>query len=165
MAGTARFRPSLFVQQATDCYNITDMNEHERRALCQAALAARERAYCPYSHFAVGAAILAEDGRIYTGANVENASYGAAICAERSAATAAVSAGARRFLGVAIAGWPQGAVAGPSDLAYPCGICRQFLNEFAGPEMPIWICRGDDDVVESSLGALLPEAFGPQNLL
>lgn len=92
--------------------------------LMQAAEAACENAYAPYSGFKVGAALLTGDGRIYTGCNVENSSYGAAICAERTAAVKAVSEGCVRFSAIAVTNSKGG-------LTYPCGICRQFLSEFA----------------------------------
>ena len=89
--------------------------------LIEAALKVREHAYAPYSEFAVGAAVLTEDGNIFVGCNVENASYGLAICAERNAIASAIAAGKRKFVAVAIAATP---------LASPCGACRQFIFEF-----------------------------------
>jgi cytidine deaminase len=115
----------------------------------------RERAYAPYSGFAVGAALLTEDGEVFPAANVENASYGLTICAERAAAVSAVAAGYRRFRAIAIAG--------PSSTAtIPCGACRQFLNEF-NPRMIVAYTTADG-VEETTLDTLLPNAFGPQNL-
>lgn len=117
-----------------------------------AAVAARAQAYCPYSGYAVGAALEAADGRVFVGCNVENASYGVTLCAERSALTAAVTAGARQFRRIAI-------VAGSEPPVAPCGACRQMLAEF-----------GTGLVVESfsptgsrrwTLEELLPDAFGP----
>lgn len=112
-------------------------------------------AYAPYSEYRVGAALLGEDGRIFSGCNVENAAYGAGICAERTALTKAVSEGCRAFTAIAIAG-SQGA---PT----PCGICRQMLNEFAPELIVIW---GEDEnhLQQRALSALLPDAFGPKNL-
>ncbi|MEG0767623.1 MAG: cytidine deaminase, partial [Clostridia bacterium] len=99
------------------------------------ARTAREAAYVPYSGYAVGACLLAEDGRIFTGCNVENASYGLTQCAERNAVCKGVSEGARRFVALAIAA--QGA------MPYPCGACRQVLREFATLDMPVWVtCDG-----------------------
>ena len=90
------------------------------------AIKAAEGAYAPYSGYRVGAALLAKDGTVYTGANVENSSYGAAICAERTAAVKAVTDGRREFEALAVA------APGSDALAWPCGICRQFLFEFGG---------------------------------
>jgi cytidine deaminase len=121
--------------------------------LLEAARAASRLAYCPYSRFHVGAAVRA-DGRIFTGANVENASYGLTICAERTAAFAAILAGATRIEAVAVAcvDAPEGC--DPNGLM-PCGACRQVLAEFAGPETPIVV----DRVGTFTLGELLPLAF------
>src|SRR3954451_21981008 len=121
--------------------------------LLEAARAASRSAYCPYSRFHVGAAVWA-GGRIFTGANVENASYGLAVCAERTAVFAAVLAGEARIeaLAVSCAGGPEGGDAAP---AMPCGACRQVLAEFAGPETPVVVDRaGTFRLVE-----LLPLAF------
>lgn len=94
-----------------------------RETLISRAKETMKNAYTPYSNFQVGAAILTEDGRIFTGCNVENSSYGAAICAERTAAVKAVSEGAKRFKALAV-------VCSSGEYAYPCGICRQFVGEF-----------------------------------
>lgn len=122
-----------------------------------AARAARERAYARYSNFAVGAAVETDDGRRFTGANVENASYGLTICAERTAVFAAVLAGARRITGVAVSG-PDG-VTTP-----PCGACRQVLAEFGTPDVPLSYARADGDWSDTTLGELLPAAFEPAAL-
>ncbi len=132
--------------------------------LIEQAIAAREKAYAPYSDFRVGSAILTEDGTIYGGCNVENASYGAAICAERTAATKAVSEGVKNFKAIAIVGWRDGERKADRGLAYPCGICRQFLNEFAAPDLPVIIARTTEDYMETTLGELLPHSFGPEEL-
>jgi cytidine deaminase len=127
--------------------------------LVAAARAARERAYAPYSGYRVGAALLTKDGVVVTGANVENASYGLALCAERAAVVSAVAAGHRDFAAVAVA------VSGPEP-ARPCGACRQVLHEFpAGPDLEV-ICAGEDgdQVLVTTLGELLPHAFGPSQL-
>jgi cytidine deaminase len=122
-------------------------------ALLAAARDAARSAYCPYSNFHVGAAVLA-GGRVFTGANVENASYGLTICAERTAAFAAVLAGAGRLDAIAVAcvDAPEGS--GPEGLM-PCGACRQVLAEFAGPETPVVV----DRVGRLTLADLLPHAF------
>lgn len=126
------------------------------------ALEMTSRAYAPYSHFHVGAAVLAESGKIYVGANVENASYGAAICAERSAICAAVNAGERRLTAIAIAGGKNGVA---EDFCPPCGICRQVMREFAAPgEFKIILAKANGETQIYTLAQLLPESFGPENL-
>jgi len=112
----------------------------------------RDEAYAPYSGFRVGAALLVENGGVFCGANVENASYGLAICAERSAATAAVSHGNRGFKAIAIVGADGAGTA-------PCGTCRQFLSEF-NPQLPVVYATGDGYTV-TAVDQLLPDAFGP----
>jgi cytidine deaminase len=127
--------------------------------LVAAARAARERAYAPYSGFRVGAALLTEQGDVITAANVENASYGLGICAERSAVVAAVAAGCRSFVTIAVAG------NGP-DPVTPCGACRQVLREFPhGVDLEV-LCAGEtgDQLRTTTLGALLPDSFGPEDL-
>ena len=127
-------------------------SDDARRKLIQAAIDARQRAYAPYSRFAVGSAILAKSGEIFDGVNVENASYGLTICAERAAVFVAVSHGVREFEAMAIAAAGQ---------ATPCGACRQVLAEFAD-ELTILLIDPDqpDDVREASLSELLPFRFG-----
>lgn len=125
--------------------------------LFKRAIAARENAYAPYSRFRVGACILTESGNTYTGCNFENASFGACICAERCAASCAIAAGERRFKAIAIAA---------NTAAWPCGICRQVLREFACDEdMPVIVGAFDGDFSVKTLGELLPESFGPEYLL
>ena len=126
--------------------------------LIHAALAARKTAYTPYSHYQVGAALLAEDGEIMSGCNIENASYGATCCAERTAVFKSVSEGKRRFKAIAIAGGLEGKE--PVDYAYPCGICRQVLNEFAGEDFKVIVAKSVADYEEYSLNELLPHGFG-----
>lgn len=122
--------------------------------LVDAALRAREHAYAPYSRFRVGAAVLAGE-QVFTGCNVENASFGLTICAERAAVSAAIAAGARRLEAVAVAG----DAATPTA---PCGACRQVLFEF-GPTMTI-ILHGEHETIVQPLADLLPRAFGPEDL-
>lgn len=124
--------------------------------LRDAAEAASRSAYAPYSHFAVGAAVLTEDGQIFAGANVENAAYPLTVCAERNAIGAAVSSGRRRLRAVAIYTPTEHPTA-------PCGGCRQVINEF-GPDAEIYSFCASDEVLHSRLGELLPRAFGPGNL-
>lgn len=137
--------------------------EEIRQDLISRAIAARENAYAPYSGYLVGAALLCGDGTVYTGCNVENASYGATNCAERTAVFKAVSEGKREFLAIAIAGGRR--EADKLDVAYPCGICRQVLREFSDPEqMTVIICKSTEEYREMPLEALLPNSFGPENL-
>ena len=125
-----------------------------KEELIKEALEAMENAYAPYSHFKVGAAILTENGNIYSGCNVENASFGATICAERNAATTAIAKeGKVRFKAIAIASMPE-------NPAPPCGICRQFLSEFTDVEAPVYLVSSvSGKTKEFSFGALMPELF------
>jgi cytidine deaminase len=125
--------------------------------LVKAALEARNNAYAPYSHFAVGASLLADDGTVFTGCNVENASYGATNCAERTAFFKAVSEGRRKFTAIAIAGGKEGRE--PEDYVYPCGICRQVMSEFCDGDFVVLIAKNEKDFVKLRLGELLPESF------
>jgi cytidine deaminase len=124
----------------------------EAQALLQQALKAREGSYSPYSHYAVGAALECADGRLFCGANVENASYGLTMCAERNAVFSAVNAGCQDFSAIAVCG--SGA-----DPSYPCGACLQVLSEFA-PDLTVYV--GDKDgnlIVKTSVRDLLPAQF------
>ncbi len=134
--------------------------------LIRAAMEAREQAYAPYSGYLVGAALLTEDGEIYQGCNIENASYGAANCAERTAFFKAVSQGKRDFRAIAVVGGSREARQGDGfpDMAYPCGICRQVMREFCGPDFRILVGRSPEDFKEYTLDELLPESFGPARM-
>jgi cytidine deaminase len=136
----------------------------DKDALIAAARAAATRAYAPYSHFHVGAALGFADGGVVTGANVENASYGLTLCAETVAVSKAMSDGARGgLLAVAVIG---GMNDKPGPAVTPCGRCRQVLTELAqlgGTDPLVW-CVGDDGVLELRLSELLPRAFGPASL-
>lgn len=127
------------------------MTTFDQNALFQAACAARTHAYAPYSGFRVGAALLCEDGRIFTGCNVENAAYPLCTCAERTALCAAVSQGARHFLAIAIAGGTDEDCTQPCA---PCGGCRQNLAEFCNADFPVLLSDGIH-----LLGELLPGVF------
>jgi len=119
--------------------------------LVRAARAARRRAYAPYSRFRVGAAVLA-GGRIHVGCNIENASYGLTVCAERTAVAGAVAAGARSIAAVAVA-------SGTAPPTPPCGMCLQTLAEFGGPDLPVLLVGASGARETTTLGELLPRAF------
>jgi cytidine deaminase len=123
--------------------------------LIQQAAIVRDRAYAPYSNYHVGAALLGKNGTIYTGCNVENASYPTGICAERTAVAKAVSEGCLSFDAILVM---------TADGGTPCGSCRQVLNEF-NPEMQIVVVNAEGKILlQQPLNALLPEGFGPANL-
>lgn len=127
----------------------------QRQELIRRAIAARRHAYAPYSQYAVGAALLAESGKIYDGVNVENAVYPAGTCAERTAVFSAVAHGERSFRAMAVVS---------RDGGTPCGSCRQVLSEF-GLDVLVLIADQDGQVVlETTVADLLPHAFGPGNL-
>ena len=131
--------------------------ETPRDDLIAAARAVREHAHAPYSKFAVGAAVLDEQGRIHAGCNVENAAYPQGWCAEASALAVMVAAGGKRVLAVAVCGVADEPVT-------PCGGCRQKLREFAADDCPVWVADTVKLRATHSLGALLPSSFGPQHL-
>jgi len=124
--------------------------------LLRAAEEVRGNAYAPYSGFQVGAAVLA-GGRVYAACNVENSSFPLCVCAERNAVALAVSAGARRIEGVAVVG-------GSGRPSAPCGGCRQVLAEFAAPDTPVVYATPSGERIATTVGALLPAAFGPEDL-
>ncbi len=125
--------------------------------MIQAARQAMERAYAPYSNFPVGAVVRSASGKLYAGCNVENSAYPQGWCAEASAIAAMVAAGERRIVEVAVMG--QG-----EALVTPCGGCRQKLREFADAATPVHVCGPEGLRRSFTLGELLPEAFGPDNL-
>ena len=126
--------------------------------LIKAAINAREKAYSPYSTFKVGAAALFEDNNIYTGCNIENASFGATNCAERTAIFNGVSNGNRVLKELALIGDPNG-------YTYPCGICRQVITEFAeSKDMKIYIIKNENDYIEKTLGEIRPGFFTKKDL-
>ncbi len=134
----------------------------DKTKLIQAALDCLENSYAPYSGYNVSAAVLCSSGKVYTGVNVENASYPAGICAERNAISHAVACGEKELTAIAIVG---GADFTPSDYCPPCGICRQVMREFCDPEKLVVIfARSVTNYKEMTLGQLLPESFGPQML-
>jgi len=127
----------------------------DNQALLELAKQAAENSYSPYSHFAVGAALLCSDGAVYKGCNVENVSFPAANCAERTALFSAVADGRRDFEKIAVAAYRN-----RKEIVFtpPCGICRQVLSEFCGEELKIIMTDGEN-LVEKTLGSLLPLAF------
>ena len=131
------------------------------KMLVQKAMEVRENSYAPYSGFAVGAALLCADGTVFTGCNVESAAYAPTVCAERTAFVKAVSEGQREFVTIAIVG---GKVDGALDACYPCGVCRQVMAEFCCEDFRILMATSANDWAEETLGALLPNRFGPDNL-
>lgn len=134
------------------------------RHLVHLAMEARKKSYAPYSHYQVGAALLSEEGTVYSGCNIENAAYTPTNCAERTAFFKAVSEGVRKFCAIAIVGGQQGQEI--MQYAFPCGVCRQVMMEFCDPDH-FWIiaARSEADYRCFLLRELLPEGFGPQNLL
>lgn len=131
--------------------------------LIKTALTARTFSYSPYSNFSVGAALLCKNGKVYMGCNIENAAYGPSNCAERTAIFKAVSEGEKEFRKIAIVGGKTGEPI--SSYAFPCGVCRQVMEEFVNPEtFEIIVAKTCDDYKKYTLKELLPEGFGPDNL-
>ena len=137
------------------------MTENEKYALVKVALSAREKSYSPYSSFAVGAALLTDGNEIFTGANIESASYTPTICAERVAFFSAVHQGKRNFRAIAIVGGRSGFDV--TDFTAPCGVCRQVMAEFADADFEIILYNGKD-IKSYTLAELFPESFGKSNL-
>lgn len=134
----------------------------ETRQLIQTAIDALPRAYVPYSHFHVAAALLCRDGSVFVGHNIENAAYSATVCAERSAFFQAVCQGHREFDAIVICGGKDGIV---TDYCAPCGVCRQVMREFCTPDtFQVILAKSTEDYLEYTLEELLPMGFGPENL-
>lgn len=131
------------------------------KELCRLAIAARRQAYAPYSGCTVGAALLAADGTVYTGCNIENAAYTPTVCAERTAIFKAVSEGVRRFEKIAVAG---GKADSFTEKFPPCGVCRQVLAEFCPPEFPVLVVIDEDHYEQYPLAELLPHGFSPAHV-
>ena len=129
----------------------------KNKELIKMALKAREKAYAPYSKFAVGAALLAESGEVYLGCNIESASYSPTCCAERVAFFDAVSKGERRFSAIAVVGGAFGKY--PSEICPPCGVCRQVMKEFCDGDFKIILQDGTEDIKIFTLDELLPLGF------
>lgn len=138
------------------------MEDFIRELLIKEAIMARKNSYCPYSGYAVGACVQTADGRNFSGCNMENASYGLTICAERIAIGKAISEGARRIVAIAIAGGKKDADV--LDEAFPCGACRQVLREFGSDDMQIIVAKSETEYRIFTLGELYPESFGPDHL-
>ena len=142
---------------------MAGLSPEAARELVARAIAARERAYVPYSHFAVGAALLCADGTVVEGCNIENAAYTPSNCAERTAFFKAVSEGMRDFTAIAVVGGPEGAPV--SEWCAPCGVCRQVMREFCDPaSFEVVMARSADEFKTYLLRELLPEGFGPMDL-
>ena len=138
------------------------MKDIQIQELIQKAKEQLAFSYTPYSHFKVGAALLAKDGRIYTGCNIENAAYTPTNCAERTAFFKAVSEGVREFIAICIVGGPEGEL---RDYTPPCGVCRQVMMEFCSPRnFEIILAKSEEDYRIYKLEELLPLGFGPGNL-
>lgn len=125
------------------------------KELIKEAMIVKERAYTPYSNFKVGAALLGNSGKIYTGCNVESASYSPTICAERTAISKAVSEGETKYEAIA--------VVGSSNYTFPCGVCRQVIREF-GKDIKVIVANDEEDYKIFTLEELLPHSFGPDDL-
>ncbi len=134
----------------------------DEQTLIQAALRARENAYAPYSGFRVGAALLAQDGTVYTGCNVECASFSVTNCAERTALFKAVSEGERHFTALAVVGGKDDT---PQAEITPCGVCRQALYEFCGGDLIVLMAQDEAHFTRCTLAELLPAGFGPKELV
>lgn len=139
------------------------MNENEIKSLIRRALDMRLFSYTPYSRFNVGAALLTKNGEVYTGCNIENASYTPTNCAERTAFFKAVSEGVKEFKAIAIVGGEDGAT--ELDYCPPCGVCRQVMSEFCDDEFIIILAKSEDEYKIYTLPEILPERFGPKDLL
>ena len=134
------------------------MNNNE---LIKLAIIAMKNAYAPYSKYMVGAALLSKSGRVYTGTNVENASFGCTNCAERTAFFKAVSEGEREFLKIAIVGCKKGEI---TDFATPCGVCRQVMSEFCDDNFEVIVALSEQDFKVFTLAQLLPFGFCKDNI-
>ncbi len=130
----------------------------EDKELLELAFKAKEKAYAPYSKFRVGAALVTQSGKVYTGCNIENASFGATVCAERTALFKAVSDGENKITAIAIASDSE-------DYIYPCGICRQVLSEFASSDLKIICSKPDGEYVAVTMDGILPNAIKKDDVL
>ena len=143
--------------------NTEPLTREQIRDLIRQAIEARKMAYTPYSHYDVGAALLAADGRIYRGCNIENAAYTPTNCAERTAFFKAVSEGCLAFRAIAVVGSPKGEAI--TQYGFPCGVCRQVMMEFCDPDsFEVIVALSPDEYRSYRLREILPEGFGPVNL-
>ncbi|KAI9311832.1 cytidine deaminase [Dichotomocladium elegans] len=145
-------RRTLFLSFSSTSMTDAPLAREVQEELFRNAVAAKEHSYSPYSKFRVGAALLTDDGTIYQGTNLENASFGAGICAERTAYAKALSEGHRKFKAIAV-------TTDQDELISPCGICRQFISEFGPSTLPIYLINAKGESVERTLAELLPYAF------
>ncbi|MBQ8869224.1 MAG: cytidine deaminase [Oscillospiraceae bacterium] len=129
--------------------------------LCALAIKAMENSYSPYSSCKVGAALLTKSGKVYTGCNIENASFTPTVCAERTAFFKAISEGEKEFEKIAVAGGKDGVVTGAFS---PCGVCRQVMSEFCSPDFEILIVKGEESFDKVKLSDLLPYSFKKENV-
>ena len=132
----------------------------DEKILIEKALSMLKYSYAPYSKYFVGAALLTENGKIYTGCNVENVAFGPSNCAERTAFFKAVSEGEKKFSAIAIVGGPNGKT---ESFCAPCGVCRQVMAEFCGRDFKIIMAKNPDEYKIKTLEELLPESFNPQD--
>ena len=137
------------------------LEKNQIEALIDQAIGMMDYSYAPYSHFHVGAALLAKNGSVYGGCNIENAAYTPSNCAERTAFFKAVSEGVMEFDAICIVGGMNKEL---NKYAAPCGVCRQALFEFGGPELNVIMAKSPDDFIERSMDELLPFGFGPSNV-
>ena len=137
------------------------MDKKTIRMLIETAAAQRQYSYAPYSDYRVGAALLAKNGTVYTGCNIENAAYGPSMCAERTVIFKAVSEGIRDFEAICVIGGREEV---PAGYSVPCGTCRQVMTEFCDPSFQIIVAKDTENYELLTLGELLPRSFGPDNL-
>ena len=136
----------------------------DKKELIKLALSAREKAYAPYSHYAVGAAVVGDSGKVYTGCNIENASYPAGICGERTAIFKAISEGEHKITMIALVAAEETKTAPLPEYPSPCGICRQVMAEFCEQDTPVLLAKSEDDYNEYKLCELLPLSFTAKDL-
>lgn len=139
-------------------YVVKDVKLVENSELVKIALEYRERAYCPYSKFKVGAAVLFDSGKVYGGCNIENVSFGATNCAERTAIFKGISEGEKSIKAIAVVG-------SLSSYTYPCGICRQVMCEFGNSDTKVLVAKSEKDYIEKNLYEIVPGAFLKEDLV